>query len=112
MRVCSLSANRLNLQHYLWKQSLGFLVHPRALPKIDNPRIADLGTGTGIWLLDLSESLPTSAQLDGFDVDLSQAPPTEWLPQNVSLRKLDILQELPEDLVGQFGRSNRCTRYI
>ena len=97
-------ANRLNLQHYNWKQSLGYLINPRAVPKIDNPKIADLGTGTGIWLLDLSESLSPSAKLHGFDIDLSQAPPTEWLPSNVLMRKLDVFEQLPDDLVGEYGK--------
>ena len=93
---------RLNLQHYVWKQQLGYLIHPNIR---DDPtlKVADLGTGSGIWLLDLSDQLPDSATLDGFDVDLSQCPPGPWLPRNVSVRELDIFDELPEDLYGKYG---------
>ena len=39
--------NRLNLQHFLWKQQLGYNLHP--LIPTDNPelKIADVATGTG-----------------------------------------------------------------
>lgn len=43
-----------------------------------------------------------SAQIDGFDVSLAQCPPPEWLPSNVSIRKLDIFEPLPEELVGKY----------
>lgn len=43
-----------------------------------------------------------SAQLDGFDISLVQCPPPEWLPSNVSIRKLDIYKPLPEELVGKY----------
>ncbi len=67
-------------------------------------KIADIGTGTGIWLLDLSDSLPSSIQLDGFDIDLSQCPPRPWLPPNVSMRNLNIHDETPEDMLEIYGR--------
>ena len=101
-----MTATRLNLQHYIWKQSVGFLKHPKIpLGKEDGKklRIADIGTGTGIWLLDLAGSLPPSAQLEGLDLDLSQCPPKEWLPENVKMRELNVYDDIPEDLVGVFG---------
>ncbi|KAL8660297.1 MAG: hypothetical protein Q9202_006674 [Teloschistes flavicans] len=39
----------------------------------------------GIWLIDLAKKLGPSVQLDGFNFDLSLAPPPEWLPKNVTL---------------------------
>ena len=40
--------DRLNLQHYLWKDQTGYLLHPSIpLSEIENPQIADVGTGTG-----------------------------------------------------------------
>lgn len=93
---------RLNLQHYIWTQMFGYLLHPSIDTSIDNLKVADIGTGTGIWLMDLSRQLPLTSQLDGFDVDTSQAPPTEWLPANVNIRKWDIFTEVPDELVGQY----------
>lgn len=43
-----------------------------------------------------------SAQIDRFDISLDQCPPPEWLPPNISVRKLDILKPLPEELLGQY----------
>ena len=97
------SATRLNLQHYNFKQTQGFLIHPCAVPKTESPKIADIGTGTGIWLLDVADSLSSSTHLDGLDISLSQTPPKEWLPPNVSMRQLDIFEDIPEELVGQYG---------
>ncbi|KAI4211439.1 MAG: hypothetical protein LQ351_005741 [Letrouitia transgressa] len=41
---------RLNFQHYLWKEQLGYLIHPRIPQDQDQEgglKIADVGTGTG-----------------------------------------------------------------
>ena len=65
-----------------------------------------------MWLLDLSDFLPQSARLDGFDIDLSQTPPNEWLPPNVSISKWDVLEEeVPEALKGQYGERRSRTSW-
>ena len=136
--------DRLNLQHYLWKDQTGYLLHPSiSLSEIENPKIADVGTGTGyvhcqlnqskashlsdwihisclrflffkqnhraknsnldrIWLLDLARTISPTAQLDGFDIDISGCPQKLWLPPNVTMRQLDALGEIPEHLVGVY----------
>ena len=43
-----------------------------------------------------------SVQLDGFDTDLSLTPPKEWLPGNVQMRKWDVYDALPPELVGRY----------
>ncbi|KAK4200389.1 S-adenosyl-L-methionine-dependent methyltransferase [Triangularia verruculosa] len=96
------SANaRLNLQYFLWKDG-GFSLHPRIPADGENLRVAEIGVGTGIWLVDLARSLPTSARIDGFDIDLTQCPPKEWLPRNVSVYNVDCLAPLPEYLLGSY----------
>ncbi|KAF5668172.1 hypothetical protein FHETE_5438 [Fusarium heterosporum] len=56
----------------------------------DNPqRIADLGTGTGIWAMDMGEKYP-SAEVLG--LDLSPIQPT-WVPPNVKFLVDDIEDE-------------------
>ncbi|KAL4947724.1 hypothetical protein BDW69DRAFT_189923 [Aspergillus filifer] len=94
--------DRLNLQHGLWTKIFGYLLHPCIDASHPTLRIADIGTGTASWLTDLSEILPATCQLDGFDVDISQAPPREWLPANVSLHEWDVFSEPPEHLMGQY----------
>ncbi|KAL9612348.1 MAG: hypothetical protein Q9167_003035 [Letrouitia subvulpina] len=84
---------RLNLQHYLWLDNANFqLLHP-AIP-LEDPhlKIADVGTGTGIWLLAVARQVPPTAQLDGLDISLDQVPPREWLPPNVNFRRHDVYE--------------------
>jgi len=100
------AAARLNLQHYIWKQTQGYLIHPD-IPRNPDIKIADIGTGTGIWLTDVAGDLKIpGVQLHGFDVDISQCPPKEWLPETVSIRKLDIFGEIPDDLHDQYDIIN------
>ncbi|KAF4633301.1 hypothetical protein G7Y89_g4820 [Cudoniella acicularis] len=66
------------------------------------PRIADIATGTAIWLQDLADMLTPSAQLDGFDISLSQCPPKAWLSKNITLREWDMFSPVPEDLIGVY----------
>jgi hypothetical protein len=41
------ASTRLNLQHYIWKESMEYVLHPSiSLPDSD-VFIADIGTGTG-----------------------------------------------------------------
>jgi len=49
---------RLNAQHAVWKANIGFLLHPRIQCDLaETPRIGDVGTGTGVWILDLRNEL-------------------------------------------------------
>jgi SAM-dependent methyltransferase len=81
------------------------------------PRIADVATGTGfgsefffprrialtscrIWLLESRSLFPPESRLDGFDIDLAQAPHAKWLPDNLYLRQWDMLGDVPDDMVG------------
>lgn len=111
------AASRLNYQFYLWKDSFQFNLHPSILlPQNNNNnndsnpiRIADVATGTAIWLCDLIRdpavsqySSSQSLQLDGFDIDLKNAPPAEWLPPTITLREWNIFDEVPDDLIGKY----------
>lgn len=94
----------LNSQHYLWQQELGYTIHP-SIPISSllgsNARIADIATGTGAWLLDVSRAYPT-ATCDGFDIDPTQTPPTPWLPQNVSFFQWNMLEPPPAELAHSY----------
>lgn len=52
--------------------------------------------------LDLSRSLPATAQIHGYDISDRLFPPAEWLPSNVTLSKWDALSEVPEHMKGQY----------
>lgn len=55
-----------------------------------------------IWLVDLANYLPPSAHIDGFDIDVTQCPPKEWLPSNVSVHTVDCLAPLPQHLLEKY----------
>ncbi|GIJ83008.1 hypothetical protein Asppvi_001525 [Aspergillus pseudoviridinutans] len=91
---------RLNYQHYLFRECVKFNLHP-SIPVPPNARIADVATGTAIWLYEVARDIPT-ATLDGLDISLDSGPPAEWLPKNATLRQLDIFDDVPPDLVGTY----------
>ncbi|GAW19723.1 hypothetical protein ANO14919_092120 [Xylariales sp. No.14919] len=94
--------NRINLQHFLFREMFGYLTHP-SIP-LTGPalRVADVGTGTGIWLRDLASQLPKNTQLDGLDISFDAMPPKPLLPANMSLYRWNIKEAVPEELVGVY----------
>ncbi|KAL4967687.1 class I SAM-dependent methyltransferase [Aspergillus stella-maris] len=96
--------NRINLQHYLWVELFGYHIHPSIPTDNEKLRIADVGTGTGIWLTDLARRLPPSVTLDGLDISFAALPPHESLPPNMALHHWDLLadEEVPAHLRGVY----------
>ncbi|KAF7369271.1 Demethylmenaquinone methyltransferase [Mycena venus] len=97
-----LDNNRINLMHHLWTKMFGYLLHPKIPTDKADLRVADVGTGTGIWLFDVGEMVSKSARLEGFDVSFDATPPPETLPSNVSFRHWNVKEDVPEDLIGVF----------
>jgi len=86
------------------RRNLGYLVHPSLATRLDRfSRIADIGTGTGIYLIELSRQLPATCRLDGFDISDVQYPSPEALPANVSLALQNAKQAFPAALKGKYG---------
>ncbi|RDW76512.1 uncharacterized protein DSM5745_06504 [Aspergillus mulundensis] len=111
IQTSSQSSARLNLQHYWVTESLGYLLHP-SIPVAPDAKIADIATGTGAWPVSYSlhAAVPSSVQIDGFDVTDDMFPPADWLPSNVSLRTLDVLKPIPAELKGVYDVV--CIRYF
>ncbi|RAK84510.1 hypothetical protein BO79DRAFT_259285 [Aspergillus costaricaensis CBS 115574] len=97
-----MTTGTINLQHYLWTELFGYHIHPSIPTSNPNLRIADVGTGTGIWLTDLSRRLPSTVSLNGLDISFSALPPKECLPSNMTLHSYDILSETPNHLRGVY----------
>ncbi|KAI1496055.1 hypothetical protein F5X99DRAFT_401475 [Biscogniauxia marginata] len=111
------AATRLNLQQFLWKDAQGFLLHPKIQEYLRSKgsssaegeqkelAIADLATGTGIWLFDLLRS-PELADLDlrlhGFDISADLYPHSAWLPHNLGFSVSDLLRDPPAEFQGKF----------
>ncbi|KAI9706641.1 MAG: hypothetical protein M1836_003650 [Candelina mexicana] len=94
-------SSRLNLQYFLWNHTLGFDLHPSVHIPSGTSCIADVATGTGIWLVALSEQI-SEHQYVGFDISLAQAPDKTRLPDNIRMVRWDIFQPPPMDFVGSF----------
>ena len=92
------AASRLNLQHFLWKESLHFNLHP-SIPIPEAAFIAEVAAGTKLLLIDVAREHP-NARLDGFDIDISQAPPREWLATNITLKTWNIFDDVQEHMIG------------
>ncbi|KAK3377279.1 hypothetical protein B0T24DRAFT_656869 [Lasiosphaeria ovina] len=85
-----MAPNRLDEQHIFTTQTLGFLIHPNIPALPPNAKIADIGTGTGIWLLDVAKTVPATCELRGFDVSASSFPARETWPANVTFATHDM----------------------
>ncbi|KAI1368600.1 hypothetical protein F5Y08DRAFT_247748 [Xylaria arbuscula] len=94
MRDCNASA-RLTAQHYLWKDLLGYLLHPDIPTRFADLKVADVATGNGIWLHDLARHAPPSAEFHGFDISLDQVGHQTWLPANIHMHTWNLFEEPP-----------------
>lgn len=92
----TLTTPRLDEQHIFITKTLGFLIHPNIPTPSPAAKIADIGTGTGIWLLDVARTLPLTCQLTGFDATSSSFPPSHTLPPNVTFKIQDMYRPFPE----------------
>ncbi|KAE9376012.1 S-adenosyl-L-methionine-dependent methyltransferase [Stipitochalara longipes BDJ] len=96
---------RLDEQHDITTQILGFLIHPTISINLSRQRgplrIADIGTGTGSWLIDVARTFP-SAELIGFDISTSAFPHPSTLPPNISFRTQDMLSPFPSSEIGTY----------
>ncbi|KAI0441369.1 hypothetical protein F4803DRAFT_576508 [Xylaria telfairii] len=98
---------RLHLQHFLFQNTLGYLLEPvveKSIASSQSLKVADLACGNGVWLTELHSYLAknnVSAQLDGFDINPINFPHPAYLPATVSIKQLDILAKpVPAELVG------------
>ncbi|KAI1465649.1 uncharacterized protein F4812DRAFT_466098 [Daldinia caldariorum] len=104
------SSIRLNYQHMLIKklcdeQLLSPNVH-QSIASRSSIRIADIATGTALWLTELSDVFPAHAELHGFDISSNQYPPQEWLPKNVFLHEHDAFKPFAPEYLGSFDVVN------
>jgi hypothetical protein len=93
---------RLIEQHDWLKRLLGCNIHPTIPTNTPGLRVADVATGTAIWLLDLAKMLPSDTQLYGFDISTAQFPAPEARPSNVFLYEQSVTRPFLEEYHGFF----------
>lgn len=101
----SRESGRLDFQHVLFGKLTGTLLPNHIsshLAITPSPRVADIGTGTASWLIDLSSQLPPSSTLTGFDINSGTFPPAEKLPSNIALQVHDALKPFSEEHLGAY----------
>ncbi|KAL4787870.1 S-adenosyl-L-methionine-dependent methyltransferase [Aspergillus varians] len=100
----SAESERLERQFNAWQANIGYLLHP-SIVQHDHMRIADVGTGTGIWLRELAKLLPPNTQLDGFDLSDSMFS-RDNLPENIQFYHQNFLEPFPEKFLGKYDVLN------
>jgi len=86
---------RLDILHHVFRLTLGGALC-RTAPELNDPdMILDIGTGTGIWAIDMGDEFP-SAEIIGTDLSPIQS---SWVPPNVRFQIDDATQEwaFPQD---------------
>ncbi|EME47650.1 hypothetical protein DOTSEDRAFT_69567 [Dothistroma septosporum NZE10] len=104
----NIESARLENQHRQIIKNTGFVLHPRiVLP--ENAHIADVATGTGIWMKDVAATAPSTCSFTGFDLSDAQFPPANERDGR-AFKLLNILRPVPEQLQGTFDVVH--TRYL
>lgn len=83
--------HRLNEQHFVLTTAKGGNLHKAPVPRKDGLKILDVGTGSGIWCLQMAEDYP-DALMVGMDVSPIQ-PKSK--PANVEWIVHDMEQDWP-----------------
>lgn len=97
------SSYRLNNQHNLFVKTVGYDLHLKIRATLSpTSKIADIGTGTAVFLLSLARTFPPTTALVGYDISNAQYPPPESLPSNLTLKTNSILDPFPESERGSY----------
>ncbi|KAK2931152.1 hypothetical protein FoTM2_008662 [Fusarium oxysporum f. sp. vasinfectum] len=87
--------HRLDYQHITWLHLTKTLIPDNIKSYLNSlgrpPAVADVGTGTGVWLRDFAPEVHQDARLDGFDIDDSKFFPPGELPSNNLVGKYDLV---------------------
>ncbi|KAJ5489788.1 hypothetical protein N7539_004678 [Penicillium diatomitis] len=110
-------ARSLDRQYDAWQANIKYLLHP-AITIYDHARVADIGRywncimdgqmtdcsniASWIWLRDISRELPSSCQLQGFDISAARFPDRQTLFSNVTLFEHDMFKPFAEDFMGDY----------
>ncbi|KAK1843829.1 methyltransferase domain-containing protein [Colletotrichum chrysophilum] len=96
---------RLDANHFnVWLPLTGQVAPAHILDQLNqnsSPRVADVATGTGVWLRSVAQHLRSDAEVFGFDFDAVKFP-VSTASSNVKFKQQNVLQEFPTELQGTF----------
>ena len=105
-------SKRLDFQHeFMRALGHGTILH-QSIPRKNIRAIADMGTGTGVWLNDMAEEFQahkeqeTLLDLVGFDISAEQFPSREDRLPEVDFVVHDMTIRFPEQYRGRFDVVN------
>ncbi|KAL9580907.1 MAG: hypothetical protein Q9212_004211 [Teloschistes hypoglaucus] len=106
-------SQRLNAQHEYFRQlSYGHLIHP-SIPARQIHAVADVATGTGLWLRQLADELSPPRPIHGekssfvgFDISQQQFPPADSLPSHMKFVVHDMVDAFPTQYHESFDLVN------
>ncbi|TVY71330.1 Secondary metabolism regulator [Lachnellula suecica] len=79
--------DRMDIYHKFYSVARREHLHSAPFtPNYDGPRILDLGTGTGIWAIDMADKYPSS-EVQGVDITMMQP---QQIPPNLTFLQRDI----------------------
>jgi hypothetical protein len=52
--------------------------------------------------VELADCVSSTTYLEGLDLNISQTPPKEWLPNNMTFKYFNLFEEIPEGLVERY----------
>ncbi|KFY69222.1 hypothetical protein V496_00418 [Pseudogymnoascus sp. VKM F-4515 (FW-2607)] len=79
--------DRMDIFHQFFNVARRGVLHSAPFtPNHDGHRVLDLGTGTGIWAIDMADNYP-EAEVMGFDISLIQP---QTIPPNLQFRRRDF----------------------
>lgn len=85
--------NRLDMIHHVYYRAMNDRFFLAPINPDQGLRVLDIGTGTGIWPIDLADQYPGASLVQG--VDLSPIQPS-WVPGNVKFVIDDVELPWPE----------------
>lgn len=94
-------AERLNIQHEYLLSCQGYYLHPDIPVPSPGARIADIATGTAIFLHEIAEAYPHT-ECHGFDISDKMFPPRAELAKNVTLHLADVKKPFDDQWLGYF----------
>nr|POE79460.1 n-methyltransferase sirn [Quercus suber] len=94
-------AERLELQHEYMISCQGYYLHPEIHIPATEARIADVCTGTAIFLREIATA-HASAECHGFDISDKMFPAQADLPRNVALHIADVKRPFERRWIGYF----------